>query len=46
MIISAGTGQAFFIGSTELRTCIKIKAGEYTKSLFEERTAEEYKEEA
>lgn len=46
MIISAGTGQAFFVGSTELRTCIKIKAGEYTKSLFEERTAEEYKEEA
>lgn len=44
MIISAGTGQAFFVGSTELRTCIKIKAGEYTKSLFEERTAEEYKE--
>lgn len=44
MIISAGTGQAFFVGSTELRTCIKIKAGEYTKSLFEERTAEEYEE--
>ena len=44
MIISAGTGQAFFVGSTELRTYIKIKAGEYTKSLFEERTAEEYKE--
>ena len=46
MIISAGTGQALFIGSTELRTCIKIKAGEYTKSLFEVRTAEEYKENA
>lgn len=37
MIISAVTGQAFFIGSTELRMCIKIKAGEYTKKLFDEK---------
>jgi hypothetical protein len=36
-IISAVTGQAFFIGSTELRTCVHIVAGEYSKSLFEER---------
>ncbi len=44
MIISAVTGQTFFIGSTELRSCVKITAGEYVKSLFEERTAEQYKE--
>jgi type IV secretory pathway VirB4 component len=36
-IISAVTGQAFFIGSTELRTCVHIVAGEYSKLLFEER---------
>ena len=36
MIISAVTGQAFFVGSTELRACICIKAGEYTKDLFDE----------
>ena len=35
-IISAGTGQAFFVGSTELRTNVKITAGEYVKSLFDE----------
>lgn len=45
MIISASTGQAFFIGSTELRTCFNVKAGEYVKWLFEERTVNEYKEE-
>jgi len=45
MIISAVTGQAFFIGSTEQRVCIKIKTGDYLKSLFEEQTAENYKEE-
>ena len=36
MIISAVTGQAFFVGSTELRNCVRIKAGEYTQTLFEE----------
>lgn len=36
MIISAVTGQAFFVGSTELRTCIKIVSGDYTKQLFDE----------
>lgn len=36
MIISAVTGQAFFIGSTELRSCVKIIAGDYTKELFDE----------
>ena len=41
MIISAGTGQAFFVGSTELRACIKIKAGEFARSLFEEKKSEE-----
>lgn len=36
MIISAVTGQAFFVGSTELRACIRILSGEYAKSLFDE----------
>lgn len=36
MIISSTTGQAFFIGSTELRSCIKITTGEKVKQLFEE----------
>jgi type IV secretory pathway VirB4 component len=36
MIISAITGQAFFIGSSELRNCIKIVAGRYAQSLFDE----------
>lgn len=45
MIISAGTGQAFFVGSTELRACIKIKAGEFARSLFEEKKSEEEIEE-
>ena len=40
MIISAVTGQAFFVGSTELRNCIRIKAGDYTQSLFEEKKGE------
>ncbi|MCD8372998.1 MAG: ATP-binding protein [Clostridia bacterium] len=44
-IISAVTGQAFFIGSTELRNCVNIKAGKYVKSLFDERTAEQYEKE-
>ena len=41
MIISAVTGQTFFVGSTELRNCILVKAGDYTQSLFEERKGEE-----
>ena len=45
MIISAGTGQAFFVGSTELRACIRIKAGEFARSLFEEKKSEEEIEE-
>ena len=40
MIISAVTGQVFFVGSTELRNCILVKAGEYTQSLFEEQKEE------
>lgn len=35
MIIAAVTGQAFFVGSTELRACVKMKAGEYARKLFE-----------
>ncbi len=41
MIISAVTGQAFFVGSTELRACIRIKAGDYAQSLFDENKKEE-----
>ena len=41
MIISAVTGQTFFVGSTELRNCILVKAGDYVQSLFEEQTGEE-----
>ena len=40
MIISAVTGQAFFVGSTELRACIRIRAGKYAKELFEEKKTE------
>ncbi len=35
-IISAVTGQAFFIGSTELRACVRIKAGKCARELFDE----------
>lgn len=45
MIISAVTGQVFFIGSTELRTNVKITTGEYIKSLFNEETGENYNKE-
>ncbi len=41
MIISAITGQAFFIGSTELRACIRITAGEYVQELFAEENKKE-----
>lgn len=43
MIISAVTGQAFFVGSSELRACVRIKAGEYTRELFEDKTNTEGK---
>ncbi len=36
MIMSAMTGQAFFIGSSELRTGVRITSGEYMQSLFDE----------
>ena len=45
MIISVVTGQVFFIGSTELRTNVKITTGEYIKSLFEDKTGENYNRE-
>ncbi len=41
MIISAVTGQAFFIGSTELRACIRITAGDYMQDLFNEENKKE-----
>lgn len=40
MIISAVTGQMFFVGSTELRACVNIKAGKYAKELFDEKKEE------
>lgn len=36
MIISAVTGQAFFIGSTELRTCVRIITGENATALLDD----------
>lgn len=36
MIISAVTGQAFFVGSTELRACVRIQAGKKASELFNE----------
>lgn len=44
MIISAITGQAFFVGSTELRTSVRIMAGDYAKEQFDEDTKKEEKE--
>lgn len=41
MIISAITGQAFFIGSTELRTSVKIVSGDYAQTLFNEKKQKE-----
>ena len=41
MIISAITGQAFFIGSTELRTSVKIISGDYAQTLFNEKKQKE-----
>ena len=41
MIISAVTGQAFFVGSTELRACVRIKAGDYAQELFDENRKED-----
>lgn len=41
MIISAVTGQAFFVGSTELRACIRIMTGDLAKDLFDEEIKKE-----
>ena len=41
MIISAITGQAFFIGSTELRTSVKIISGDNAQTLFNEQKQKE-----
>jgi len=41
MIISAVTGQAFFVGSTELRSCVRIKAEKNAEELFNEEKKEE-----
>ena len=41
MIISAVTGQAFFVGSTELRACVRVQAGKYARELFSEEKKEE-----
>lgn len=41
MIIAAVTGQAFFIGSTELRACVRITAGDYMQGLFNEENKKE-----
>lgn len=41
MIISAVTGQTFFVGSTELRACIKILSGDYAISLFDNENKKE-----
>lgn len=41
MIIAAVTGQAFFIGSTELRACVRITAGDYMQGLFDEENKKE-----
>ena len=41
MIISAVTGQTFFVGSTELRSCVRINSGDYVSSLFHENTKKE-----
>ena len=41
MIISAVTGQAFFVGSSELRACVKITAGESARKLFDEEIRDE-----
>ena len=42
MIISAVTGQAFFIGSTELRASVKIIASDYAQTLFNENKKEDF----
>lgn len=36
LIVSAATGQMFFVGSTETRTCVRVQAGEFAKELFED----------
>ena len=46
MIISAVTGQAFFVGSTELRACVRIQAGKCARELFSEERKEEEQSES
>lgn len=46
MIISAVTGQAFFVGSTELRACVRIQAGKAARELFSEEKKEEEQSES
>ncbi len=41
MIISAVTGQAFLVGSTELRVCVRIQAGKLAREIFSEEIKEE-----
>jgi hypothetical protein len=45
MIISAVTGQAFFVGSTELRACVRIQASKYASELFDEEKRDKEEEE-
>lgn len=45
MIISAVTGQAFFVGSTELRACVRIQASKYASDLFDEEKRDKEEEE-
>ncbi len=45
MIISAVTGQAFFVGSTELRACVRIQASKYASDLFDEEKKDKEEEE-
>ncbi len=41
LIVSAVTGQVFFVGSTETRTCVRIQAGDFARALFDENNKEE-----
>lgn len=35
MIITSNTGECFFVGSSELKACVKIEANSYIRNLFE-----------
>ena len=39
-----GDRQAFFVGSTELRACVRIQAGRCARELFDEEKKEEENE--